>query len=545
MMRSWRATAAVLVLGTVATAAAAQTSPAAPEAAVHDRLVLWLVHPSARSALQKALDSQSNAVPNTLGESTVSSFGQTAGSYGQTAGSYGHPTSDDKRNVTDNNPTAGDYGQTAASFGQPSSTVGQTAGSYGQTAGSLGQTSGAAGQTAGSYGQTAGSFGEGLSTIAAAGGKAQRAAERAFHHPPHGAEWDAWLAGVRSAFPELKVDLVDVRDDELGADLGAAANTAQAPDVLLGNPLPPSWRPGTGGTRTFVAASLGVKAKVRQADLSPDQTTVKSWEPEASLLVRAPHPAQARAFMVWLLSGGNCAGCNAPATAQASGSPGDVAQRALGGLLGGEALDGIADPQMARFSPGAVRAEALGATPVSERLNTRIDVTAAQANDHLAVVTMRATLWSASAMGVLDALAVLRRDGSGRWRVLQVTPNLQHDALAQAASSLEPFCKPGRPARVAGVNLAAPADGDSTGPQPELWWDNGGGAGLEVVEWQVRAGTGALDSHLYFLPDTNSRLRTRATAPFAAAGAYRWRVWSVGQGGVSVLSPWRSLTVNP
>lgn len=80
---------------------------------------------------------------------------------------------------------------------------------------------------------------------------------------------------------------------------------------------------------------------------------------------------------------------------------------------------------------------------------------------------------------------------------------------------------------------------------PELWWDNGGGAGLQVVEWQRSRG-GWLDAHLYLAPDHNPKLQTRVTAQFAnSQGRYRWRVWSVGAEGEMKISPWRTLNILP
>jgi len=92
-----------------------------------------------------------------------------------------------------------------------------------------------------------------------------------------------------------------------------------------------------------------------------------------------------------------------------------------------------------------------------------------------------------------------------------------------------------------GISQAAPPDGDRRSAEPELWWDNLGGATLQVVEWQTGAGP---VTNLFFVPDTGSRLRTGVVARFARdQRQYRWRVWSVGPDGTIVVSPWRTLNI--
>jgi hypothetical protein len=130
--------------------------------------------------------------------------------------------------------------------------------------------------------------------------------------------------------------------------------------------------------------------------------------------------------------------------------------------------------------------------------------------------------------------------------VLQITPDLSSPLLHQAAGTLGEFCKPGSQlAVVAGIAQAAPPDGDTRPPSPELWWDNKGGAQLQVVEWQQGDGEDNWSgTRLFFAPDRDPHLRTRLSAEFATEqGLYRWRVWSVGNGGALVLSPWRTLNI--
>jgi hypothetical protein len=136
---------------------------------------------------------------------------------------------------------------------------------------------------------------------------------------------------------------------------------------------------------------------------------------------------------------------------------------------------------------------------------------------------------------------VLRKSEDGNWRVLQVSldlsPREQKAQGAQLMSTRPALAE--QKAGVLGVKLAAPLDGETRPPQPELWWDNGGGSGLQVIEWQRGPG-----SHLFLVPDQAARLQTRVTATFAKQpGTYRWRVWSVGVGGAMKISPWSTMKI--
>jgi hypothetical protein len=142
---------------------------------------------------------------------------------------------------------------------------------------------------------------------------------------------------------------------------------------------------------------------------------------------------------------------------------------------------------------------------------------------------------------------VLRVDESGQWRVLQLTPNLAVEQQQVAAESLHGFAARVRReevAQVASASLAAPVDGDNRPPLPELWWDNLGAGSLEDVEWQRSLGNSWTGSNLYFVREDAGHLRTRTSGRFAdAAGVYRWRVWSLGRGGTSAISGWRSVNI--
>jgi hypothetical protein len=525
-MATWRSVVALCMLASCPGAAAAQSShPVDPaiEPLLHGRLVVWIVHASApKSNLEKVLSAKvywSNSVQ----EQTAGSFGTPSSEVGQTAGSYGQPSSNVGTNASDTGVAAGDYGR-------PASDVGRTASNTGTSASD--------------YGQTAGSFGQSLSTINDDGARTQQAGEDAYHHPPHDAYWTDWLQSLHNAFPDLQVDVVDVREDELKDSLDKARGTTSQPDIVAGDPLPPTWsRPGTGLLWQYGVTTLGSHVWVSQMEIPPGVThSAQDLQAQISILRAAQRPDAARALMIWWLGGWGCAPCLAP-IAILPGSANEVARQALTGLLQGEGLSN-ADPELARFNSQSARADALNASPIPDPLNVRVDVMQSASNDRLAVVSMRALLSGPQAFGAADALAVLRKDANGRWRVLQLTPNLARRQIEQGYSMLAGYARGDHAAHVAGVTLAAPPDGDNRGPQPELWWDNGGGAGLQIVEWQVKNGATSSISHLFFAPEHDMRLRTRVTADFATMPAtYRWRVWSVGNGGALVLSPWRTMNI--
>jgi hypothetical protein len=484
-------------------------------------LVLWIVHDLPPSPQQ--LFSGTVHMPG-YQEHNAGQFGYDAGRIGQTAGTYG---------------------QTAGRVGQPAGEVGQNAGSAGQTAGSFGRDAASTGRDAGRTGQMAGRFGYSVNTLNNATTQPEKNADAAFHHPPHNTRWDAWLSHLRTTFPDLQIKVVDVRSDELQPQLRAAQHTPDAPDVLLGDPLPDLWtHPSTGLGLEYGIANVGAHSEFAEIELPAGVTTEpQRWQPEASALRAAPHPEAARAFLFWLDTGSGCASCGTPLHI-AAGSPDAVAVQALDSILDGAGIGAWADPRMASFSTASARREALGSP--ARTATFHIDVLDSSANDKLAVVMLRAVLSEPLAVGALDAAAVLRRDARGRWRILQITPNLTEDQLGRGWPLLASFAQGDHRASVGGASLAAPRDGENRSPQPELWWDNKGGAGLQIVEWQINAGAHSPVSHLFFVPDANMVLRTRVTAQFATLPvSYRWRVWSVGSGGELVLSPWRTFNVVP
>jgi len=181
-------------------------------------------------------------------------------------------------------------------------------------------------------------------------------------------------------------------------------------------------------------------------------------------------------------------------------------------------------------------------------LDFKIDVTDASANDRLALITLRVIASGPKAFGVMRARVVLRKDDAGQWKVLQVSPNVRKGVHGTAWSAMDTYTRatlPAKTAKVVGVSLAAPPDGDNRPPQPELWWDNSGDPGLLAVEWQMQFGEWT-DTRMFLVPDRDPRLQTRVRADFAQTpGKYRWRVWAVGEGGVVKLSAWRQFNILP
>jgi hypothetical protein len=180
-------------------------------------------------------------------------------------------------------------------------------------------------------------------------------------------------------------------------------------------------------------------------------------------------------------------------------------------------------------------------------LKIDITTTAAAVNERFAVVALRAVVEGPDNFGSAHAVAVLRPDATGQWRVLQLTPNLPVEEQDEAMSELNGFAAHVRRdavEKLSSVALAAPVDGDNRSPVPEFWWDNPGGGTLQIVEWQRNEGAGFASSNLYFVPGENEHLRTRTTGRFAdTPGTYRWRVWSLGRGGTVALTAWRSVNI--
>jgi hypothetical protein len=305
--------------------------------------------------------------------------------------------------------------------------------------------------------------------------------------------------------------------------------------VVMALALPDWWyRDGVG------VAMLGWRNFL---EVAGDVQGAPPWQAlQAGILVRAPHPAQARAFALWLRDLGGCGVCSFPTLDRSLQDPAKIAAGALGYVLQGDGLSDLADADAAKFSPQLAQRLALAAPAGAslDGLRFRMDVTDAAANDRLAVVSMRVVGSAPQAFGVVYARVILRKNAVGLWKVLQISPNV---APGSRWSTLKTYTAAVTPAKVSAVSVAAPIDGDNRPPQPDLWWDNSGAGGLLVVEWQINLG-GWTDTRLMFVPDHDPRVQTRVNASFARmAGEYRWRVWSVGRGGAMALSPWRTLNI--
>jgi hypothetical protein len=497
-------------------------SPATATSALKDgHLTVWVARqePSQRGAPIASLDGVIHQ--------------QTAGSFGQTAGSYGT--------------AASDHGQTAGSYGTAASDHGQTAGSYGQTAGSFGQTAGSYGTAASDHGQTAGSYGHSLSTIADAGAlDAQAAAAKAAGKLPVPVRSsvrdplrDRLQTSLKQSFYDLDTSFTSVPADQLDARLAAAEGTPDYPDVIVSQPLPGVLRRLAIGSGMVMFGSTGL---IAQESYQPANMAAI----QAVILLRAPHPDEARAYVVWLREqgGGLPPKPIKPGAEAAMG----VAMGAVQDLISGQKISSP-DPALAEFSSAEAAGRALEfpSTEVLDGLEFHLDVLRAAANERFAVVAMRLTASSDKAFGLVHPLVVLRKAEDGRWRVLQISANLAFDLEMRAFDRLYGYTGPVRQGQlrpVAGISQAAPVDGDNRSPDPELWWDNGGGGTLLIVEWQRRSGSSWSDSNMFFVPDNGSRLQTRVTARFAdGMGAYHWRVWSVGTGGGLSISPWRTVNI--
>jgi hypothetical protein len=519
---------AVLAAGLcAASSASAQTTDNAPvvSALPQGPLTVWIV--TQGTAADRARIAYQNAQKRAVAfggapgynEQTVANFGTASSNVGQTAGSAG---------------------TTAGSFGTASGNVGQTAGSYGQPSGNSGKNASDSGQTAGSYGQTVASFGQTAGSYGSSLNGAPLTPPAPAREPtPDEREVTSasFFHGMNVPFPRADVKYLSVMDLELKDKLAAAEGSKDYPDIVLGKPLPGWWdQSGLG------LAMLGTPSFLDVADESshsPIWLAIK-----AGILVRALHPVQARTFVEWLRDQNGCGICGWTASHEALTNP---AKAALEDVLNGNDLGSLADPEAAKFSAEMARRIAL-APPTLDIINGlkfRIDVTGVDGNDQLGVVSLRAIASSPQAFGVLHALVVLRNNGAAGWKVLQISPNLAVGSMEGSWGLLRPYTNTATAAKVVSISEAAPLDGDNRPPQPDLWWDNKGDAGLLCVEWQIKLGSWT-DSRMLLVPESRSHVQTRVKATFARTpGEYRWRVWSVGYGGTTALSPWRSLNIVP
>jgi hypothetical protein len=512
------------------------------EALSRGPLTVWVIGASPPRTNLQAINDLHHATPLTYQETTAGSFGQNASTFGQTSGSYGVPSDSPgigtPKAATDGNAQTstpnglGYRQQTAGTFGQTASTAGSNAGNYGQTSGSFGQ-------TAGSYGTNSGSYGTAASNL---GQNAANESANPQQPPPRSFLSQNLEARLKTAFPLIQVRFVDVPSSELKDWLTAASNTQNYPDVLVGS-LPDNWNPDL--KRRFLVDMVQPAALYN--DGLYDWTTWPS-EPAVTILAHAPHRDAAGELVVWLDEAMlHCVGC--PPPSEAARQPySRIAVSAVGGLLRSMALAELADPELAAFSPTLGRLMlTTTANTASDSASARVEVLRASANGHIAIVSLRVVASSDAVFGAAHPLLVLRQQADGQWKVLHISLNLpapETELLRTALMNTSPSSDVERAAGVVGVTLAVPTDNDTRSPTPQLGWDNGGGAGLQVVEWQQARLSRWSDAHLYLVPDQAAKLQTQVTAEFATIPTrYRWRVWSIGAEGQTKISPWRTINI--
>ena len=496
----------------------------------HGTLTLWMVtRASTDDRLRIGRDRLTAIIqPSKVSvEKTMSEFGTPASDAGQTSSSYG---------------------QTSGSFGTAASDTGQTAGSVGKGPSELGASASTYGQTSGSYGQTAGSFG----TAASSYGTAASDSNKPELVPRHvqDAQQDTIVAELHQAFPSLTVRVANVTDLELKDKLAAVKGTAAYPDAVVGvQYMPWWWQSGLGETM------LGEQGAFEQGRSYRNER----YQPGTIDLLRgATHTEAARAFWVWVSGAARCSDCGGDGSRVGPEVPVELAKSALQKVLAGAPLGSDADKDAAVFAAQSAQGLALAAYVRGGKadppdLKVQVETISGFAVGRVAAVSLRAIAASSDAFGTLNALVVLRKDAAGRWKVLQISPNepsgqrfeMYEDLRAAVRGKSEEAAAVLKP-----VSLASPQDGETRPEHPELWWDNGGQARLQVVEWQTALGSGTgggvgwSATRLLPVVDTEARVQTKVTASFAVQGAtIRWRVWSVGRGGDLALTGWRTFHV--
>jgi hypothetical protein len=527
----------------------------------HGPLVVWYLAASTKPPQSNldAIAALHSATPLNYREQTTGNFGQNASNYGQSASSYGVdadspsistpsiPPDQDATNVKPNGigyqqKQASNFGQNAGGYGTASSNVGQDAGTAGQSAGSYGTEASRYGTAASNVGQSASDYGAGNSNATNAAAPSAASADVAAQQPLSNPAAEQLKETLRQAFPDLQMRFIAVDPDQLKGRLMAARGTQDFPDVLLGT-LPASWWNG-------MDTEYGV-AMLRPAVYYPNGVTENSeGTPEVAILARAAHMQAARAFVLWMsepMSG--CPGCVQSSLTGKEAGAAAVAKHAMESLLNGESLGDEADPALVMDSSKGVQRmlATMGNAGGNREANidgVRVQVEHASVNGGLAAVGLRVVVSSANVFGVAHPLVVLRTTKDGQWKVLQMSLNLpQHEQAneRQALMVTSPPTSAEQSSGVKGIVPAAPLDGQNVAQVPQLVWDNNGGAGLQVVEWQRGEDGAWSDTRLYLVEDRNPTLRTQVMAEFADANArYRWRVWSVGAHGDLQISAWRT-----
>jgi len=525
----------------------------------HGPLVVWYLAAPTRPPQSNlnAIAALHNATPLNYSEKTTGTFGQNASTYGQNAGSYGvdadsttisTPSIPPDQNATSAKPNGigyqqkdlSNFGQNAAGYGTAASNYGQNGSTAGQNAGSYGQNAGSYGTAASNVGQNASDYGAGNGNVAPA--EAANSNAPAQQPPLRNAQAEQVKEGLQEAFPDLQMRFIAIDPDQLKARLMAARGTADYPDVLLGT-LPAAW---WSGMDTDFGLSM-----LQPAVFYPNGVTDNSeGEPEVAILMHAPHMQAARAFALWMSEPmSDCPGCVQASLKDKQAAAATVAKTAMERLLNGEPLGDLADPDLVMDSSRSVRRmlAIMGSTAgntVAPSDGVHVQVAEVSANGGLAAVALRVVVSSPGVFGVAHPLVVLRAGKDGQWKVLQMSLNLPQYEQSNERQALMVSAPPTvaeQSSGVKGIAQASPQDGQNVAQIPQLVWDNHGGAGLQVVEWQRGEGGAWSDGRLYLVEDRNPTLRTQVLAEFANTnGRYRWRVWSVGAHGAVEISPWRT-----
>jgi len=513
-------------------------------AALRDgEITIWVVGAERPQTALEAIVEAHHATPLVYRGQTAGSFGQVASTFGTSASDYGLP-SDTAAIAAPHSvagadapaapsPNAGYHEEESGGFGQVASNYGTESSNHGQTASSLGQTAGSYGTEASNHGQPAGGFGNSLSTIADAGSALPASATV----PSAGGSTKHLSPQLLEDFPDLHVTYVNVAANDLKPKLEEAEGTADYPDLLIGVGSPVLW---DGLRRQFGVPML-------LADVTVDGGSAPAGAVQFEILSQAPHMEAARALALWLNeASAGCAGCVLRSIPDGARPAAAMAVATIRSLLQGNNFSDQ-DPTMAKF-PSQLGKDLLRTTGdgVADS-GVRVEVVRAAVQGRLAAVSLRVVASAERVFGAVHPLVVLRRGDDGHWRVLHVSLSLSPEEQSFDQGLLmddRPLTPQERRDGVLGVSLAAPPDGDTRKPMPELWWDNTGGARLQVVEWQRQADGGWSDARLEMVPDRNARLQTRVTAGFAkSAGLYRWRVWSVGMNGEMKITPWRTFKI--
>ena len=526
----------------------------------HGPLVVWYLAASNRPQQSNlnAIAALHNATPLNYSEKTTGNFGQNASTYGQNAASYGvdadsktisTPSIPPDQNATSAKPNGIGYQQKDLSnFGQNAAGYGTNASNYGQNGSTAGQNAGSYGQTASSYGTAASNVGQNASTYGAGNGNgapaeaANSGTPMQQQGPLKNEQAEQVREGLREAFPDLQMRFIAVDPDQLKARLMAVRGTADYPDVLLGT-LPAAWWSG-------MDTDFGL-GMLQPAVFYPNGVTDNSeGEPEVAILMHAPHMQAARAFALWMSEPtSDCPGCVQASLTGKQAAAAAVAKTAMERLLNGVPLGDVADPELVMDSSRGVRRmlAIMGSTngnSAAPNDGVRVQVAEASANGGLAAVALRVVVSSPGVYGVAHPLVVLRPGKDGQWKVLHMSLDMRQQQQSNEREALmvsSPPTSAEQSSGVKGIAQAAPLDGQNVAQMPQLVWDNRGGAGLQVVEWQRGEGGAWSDPRLYLVEDRNPTLRTQVLAEFANAnGRYRWRVWSVGAHGAVEISPWRT-----